>query len=161
MAIAIDEIRSTLNGLIETLKDGEEGFRASAEKLKDRIIAGEFRTFAAQRMRFAVELQSEVSRIGGAPEMAGSGAAAMYRGWLDLKAAFTGNEDYDILAEAESGEDAALKTYREALSKDFPSDIRAIVESQFRDIVLTHNTVRAYRDAVGALKSAGGSTPAY
>ena len=66
-----------------------------------------------------------------------------------------------ILAEAERGEDAAVKNYREALSKDFPSDIRAVIESQYRDIVSTHNTVRAYRDGFSAIRASTGFTRGY
>jgi uncharacterized protein (TIGR02284 family) len=143
------------------LKDGEEGFRTSAEKIRDPSIAAEFRTFAAQRTRFASELQSEVSRIGGTPQTSGSASGALHRGWMDLKGAFTGNDDYAILAEAERGEDAAVKNYRDALSKDIPSDVRAVIENQYRDIVAVHNTVRAARDAAHATRKTTGTTRAY
>jgi uncharacterized protein (TIGR02284 family) len=147
MANDIDDIRSTLNGLIETLKDGEEGFRNSAEKLKDPTLASDFRGFANQRARFASELQAEVSRIGGSPETSGSTAGAIHRGWIDLKAALSGHTDLAILEEAERGEDSAVKNYRDALSKDVPSDIRSVIEGQYRDVLTTHNTVRTWRDA--------------
>jgi uncharacterized protein (TIGR02284 family) len=156
MANDIDDIRSTLNGLIETLKDGEEGFRTSAEKIKDPALAAEFRTFASQRASFASELQSEVSRIGGTPETSGSTSGALHRGWIDLKSAVTGNSDLSILEEAERGEDAAVKNYRDALSKDIPSDIRTLIDRQYRDVLTTHNAVRTWRDAS---KVTGSNTP--
>jgi uncharacterized protein (TIGR02284 family) len=153
MANDIDDIRSTLNGLIETLKDGEEGFRTSAEQLKDPALAAEFRSFASQRASFASELQSEVSRIGGTPETSGSTSGALHRGWIGLKSALTGNDDHAILEEAERGEDAAVKNYRDALAKDIPSDIRSLIDRQYRDVLTTHNSVRSWRDAS---KVAGG-----
>jgi uncharacterized protein (TIGR02284 family) len=161
MAIDIDQIRSTLNGLIETLKDGEEGFRTSSEKIRDASIEAEFRFFAAQRTRFATELQSEVSRLGGKPQTSGSTSGALHRGWIDLVAAFTGNDDYEVLAEAERGEDAAVKNYRDALSKDLPSDIRALIENQYRDIVAVHTTVRTARDAAKAAEKTTATTHTY
>ncbi len=153
MANDIGDIRSTLNGLIETLKDGEEGFRTSADKLKDPAIAAEFRSFASQRASLASELQSEVSRIGGQPETSGSTSGALHRGWIDIKAALTGNDDHAILAEAERGEDAAVKNYRDALSKDIPSDIRSVIDRQYREVLNTHNAVRTWRDAAQAVKT--------
>jgi uncharacterized protein (TIGR02284 family) len=163
MATDIDEIRSTLNGLIETLKDGEEGFRTSAEKLRDRETAEEFRSFAQQRSRMASDLQAHVSRIGGEPATSGSFTGALHRGWTDLVAALSGNNDHAILEEAESGEDAAVKNYRDAVTKDLPSDIRAVVETQYGEVLRTHNTVRSLRDASKPMTrtSGGGNTTVF
>jgi uncharacterized protein (TIGR02284 family) len=157
MANDIDDVRSTLNGLIETLKDGEEGFRSAAEKLKDPAIGSEFRQFASQRGRLASELQGEVSRIGGTPETSGSASGALHRGWIGLKSALTGNDDHAILEEAERGEDAAVKNYRDALAKDLPADIRSVIDRQYRDVLTTHNSVRTWRDAAKAMKTTTGT----
>jgi uncharacterized protein (TIGR02284 family) len=148
MAADMNEIRSTLNDLIETNKDGEEGFRSSAEKLRDQEIHALFLNYARQRAEFAGELQAQVSRIGGEPATSGSTAGAMHRGWIGLKAALTGDNDHAILEEAERGEDGAVKSYREALSKDLPTDIRDIIERQYKEVQQTHNAVRSLRDTV-------------
>jgi uncharacterized protein (TIGR02284 family) len=148
MAIDMNDIRSALNDLIETCKDGDEGFRTSAEKLQDPEIRTLFLTYSRQRAVFAGELQAEVSRIGGEPAKSGSTAGALHRGWMGLKSAVTGNDDHAILEEAERGEDAAVKNYREALGKDLPNDIRDIVERQYREILQTHNSVRSLRDSL-------------
>jgi uncharacterized protein (TIGR02284 family) len=161
MANNTDEIRSTLNNLIETLKDGEEGLRASAEKLKERNMRSQFGSFAQQRARFAAELQSQVSRIGGKPETSGSTAGALHRGWMDIKNAIAGNDDHGILVEAERGEDAAVKNYRDALSKDLPSDIRGVINSQYREILSAHNTIKALRDRESTTSTATGTPRAY
>ena len=152
------DVRSTLNNLIETLKDGEEGFRSSAEELTDDDIRVQFRNLANQRASFARELQSEVTAIGGEPASSGSTAGAIHRGWIGLKAALTGNGDHAILAEAERGEDSTIKNYRDALSKDLPSDIRDAIDRQFHQIGIAHNQVRALRDGT-LLESAAGGAP--
>jgi uncharacterized protein (TIGR02284 family) len=157
MATDTDDIRSTLNNLIETLKDGEEGFRTSADKLKDPSLRSEFQNFATQRAQFASELQAQVAQIGGKPETSGSTAGSIHRGWIDLKSAVMGNDDHAILAEAERGEDSTVKNYREALSKDLPSDIRGVIDTQYREVLATHNTVKALRD--GASRTTAYGTP--
>jgi len=145
--IDTDEIRSTLNNLIETLKDGEQGFRESADKMNSTSYAATFRSIASERASAASELQAEVARLGGKPETSGSASGALHRGWIGLKAALTGGSDHGILEEAERGEDNAVKNYRDALSKDLPTDIRAVVERQYRQVQQRHNEVRAMRDA--------------
>jgi uncharacterized protein (TIGR02284 family) len=146
MANDIGDIRSTLNDLIETCKDSEEGFRSAAGKLKDAQIHSLFVNYSLQRAGFAGELQSEVTRLGGEPAKSGTTAGAIHRGWIGLKTALTGDSDHAILEEAERGEDAAVKNYRDAIGKDLPSDLKSIVSRQFQEVLQTHNAVRALRD---------------
>ena len=62
-----DKVISTLNNLIETCKDGQDGFRQAAEGVKHTELKTLFLTYAQQRAQFAGELQSEVHRLGGTP----------------------------------------------------------------------------------------------
>jgi uncharacterized protein (TIGR02284 family) len=157
MAKDMSEVRSTLNSLIETCKDSEEGFRSAAEKLKDQQIHTLFLKFSLQRAKFAGELQMEVTGIGGEPAKSGSTVGAMHRGWIGLKSAITGDSDHAILEEAERGEDAAVKNYREALGVGLPSDLQSTVSRQFNEIQQTHNAVRDLRDGSRTSTSAPGA----
>src|SRR5439155_8729451 len=113
------EIISTVNGLIETLKDGQRGFKEAAEAVKDPQFKTLFNEYSLQRSRFAGELQSEAIRLGESkPEDSSSVAGAMHRGWINLKSAVTSGADHAILAECERGEDSAVKEYRDAMGKE-------------------------------------------
>jgi uncharacterized protein (TIGR02284 family) len=153
MVNTTSDIRSTLNGLIETLKDGEEGFRAGAERLQSTTLQSQFRSFSSQRARFAAELQGQVARLGGTPETSGTALGAIHRGWSNLKSAVAGNSDHAILEEAERGEDSTVKNYRDALSKDLPNDIHAVIQEQYGEILATHNQVKALRDGTATIGS--------
>src|ERR1700733_2831908 len=126
MANDMNEIRSTLNDLIETCKDSQEGLHTAAEKLKDTETHTLFLKLYLQRSEFAGELQAEVTHIGGEPATSGSTAGAINRGWIGLKIALAADTDYAILEEAERGEDAAVKNYIEVLRRDLPSDLERI-----------------------------------
>ena len=142
----INDYISTLNGLIETCKDGEEGFRSAAGGVQRSDLKSLFNEYSRQRADLASELQLEVARIGGAPEVSGSVSGALHRGWINLKSAVSGKDDHAILEEAERGEDSAVKNYREALATDMPADFRAIIQKQSEKILQTHNRVRSLRD---------------
>ena len=114
-----NEAVSTLNDLIETLKDGKNGFETAAGDVKDARVKSVFQEFARQRSQFAGELQAEVSRLGGEPEKSGSAAAAVHRGWINLKSAIGGGEK-SILEEAERGEDVTVKSFEKALKQPLP-----------------------------------------
>jgi uncharacterized protein (TIGR02284 family) len=136
------DILATLNDLIETCKDSQQGFHAAAEKLKDPEIHTLFLKCYLQRSEFAGELQAEVTHIGGDPATSGSTLGAIHRGWIGLKTALAADTDFAILDEAEKGEEAALISYIEALRKDLPADLKSIVFRQHHEIQQTHRAIR-------------------
>ncbi|PYI87741.1 MAG: aldehyde dehydrogenase [Verrucomicrobia bacterium] len=140
---------STINGLIETLKDGQRGFKEAAEAVEDLQLKTLFNEYSLQRSRFAGELQSEAIRLGESkPEDSGSVSGAMHRAWIDLKSAVTSGDDHAILAECERGEDSAMKEYRDAMEKEeLSSPIRQIVSRQFTEVQNAHDRIKQLRDA--------------
>jgi uncharacterized protein (TIGR02284 family) len=142
------EITSTINNLIETLKDGEKGFKEAADAISDPQLKSLFTEYSQQRSRFASELQAQVRSIGEAePETSGSVAGAMHRGWIDLKSAITSQEESAILAECERGEDSAVQEFEKAMREDLPSSVRDIVSRQYSGIKSAHDRIKNLRDA--------------
>ena len=142
-----DKAVSTLNSLIETCKDGQEGFKTAAEGLTNPQAKSLFERYSRERGQMAQELQSEVRRLGGDPEKAGSMSGSMHRGWINIKSAVTGKNDASIIAEAERGEDVAKKAYEEASRAELPSTSRPIVQQQAARVRETHDQVRALERA--------------
>jgi uncharacterized protein (TIGR02284 family) len=142
------EIISTINGLIETLKDGQEGFRQAAEGVKDPTLKSVFNEYSLQRAKFAGELQAEAVQLGEPdPEDSSSAAGAMHRAWINLKSALTSQDDHAILAECERGEDSAVSEYKDAMEEDISSPIREIISRQFGEVKNAHDRIRSLRDA--------------
>ena len=150
MAIDNDYVVSTLNNLIETCKDGQQGFQTAAEGVKTSELKTLFHTYAQERGRMAAELQSEVRRLGGDPEQTGSVAASLHRGWINIKSVVTGQDEATIITECERGEDAALACYEEALRGELPADIQPVVERQAGTIREAHDRIRNLESAAGA-----------
>jgi uncharacterized protein (TIGR02284 family) len=143
------ETISTINSLIETLKDGQEGFRQAAEAVKDSQLKTLFNEYSLQRSRFAGELQNEAIGMGESkPEDSSSTAGAMHRAWINLKSAITTQDDHAILAECERGEDSAISEYKKAMEKnELTSPIRDTVSRQYTDVKAAHDRIKALRDA--------------
>ena len=141
-----DDIQSQLNELIETSKDGEQGFLKAARDTKTPELTSMF-TAAAQRCaQGARELQELVRGMGGDPERSGSTAAALHRGWINVKEAVTGRDDKAILEEVERGEDYAKAQYRKALEQNLPANVKSVVERQYQGVISNHDKVKALRD---------------
>src|SRR3954452_5130722 len=63
-----EKVIAVLNGLIETCKNAEEGFRTAAEGVTDQSVKTAFAKFSRERWGMARELQDEVQGLGGNPE---------------------------------------------------------------------------------------------
>ena len=142
------EIISTINDLIETLKDGQKGFKEAADAVGNPQLKSLFAGYSQQRSRFASELQMQAKSFGESePETEGSTAGAVHRGWINLKSAITSKDESAILAECERGEDAAKAAYEAALQKSLPADVRTLVERQYQGVKANHDRVRNLRNA--------------
>lgn len=138
---------STLNGLIETLKDGQEGFRTAAEGVTNPEYKTLFTSYSQQRAQLSSELQAEVKRLGGDPEKAGSVLATLHRGWINIKSTVTGEDEGAVLAECERGEDSAVHNYQDALKQTLPGETQQIIQRQYTQIKEAHDRIRSLRDA--------------
>ena len=140
------DVISTLNTLIETCRDGEQGFREASQNVKNGSIRSMFDEIGRERAQFAEELSREVQRLGGTPESGGSTSGAMHRGWMNVKEAVTGRDDTSIVAEAERGEDVAVHTYRTALDAPLPPAVESVVKRQYARVQDAHDRVRALEE---------------
>ena len=142
-----DDVISTLNGLIETCKDGQDGFKTASEGIQRSDLKTVFYEFSQQRADFVGVNQELVRSLGGDPEKSGSMSAAVHRGWMDIKSLVTGKDEEAILNECERGEDYAKEAYSDALKTALPTNIADVVSQQSHAILAAHNRIKALRNA--------------
>lgn len=145
-----DDIISTLNDLIETSKDGEQGFRTAAKDAKASEVQQILTACAESCATGARELQDLVRGLGGDPERSGSVSGALHRGWVEVRSAVTTRDDAAVLSECERGEDVAKRKYKEALEKDLPENVRSVVRRQSEGVLEHHDRIKAMRDQYAA-----------
>jgi uncharacterized protein (TIGR02284 family) len=142
------EIVSVLDELIETLKDGQQGYREAADHVSDPKLKSLFRDYSDQRSRFATALQTEARKFGeNKPEDDSSATGALHRGWIDLKSAVTGGDEHAILAECERGEDSAVEEFQKAVEDGLPPALQEVVSRQYAEIKAAHDRIKDLRDA--------------
>lgn len=142
-----------LNDLIKINNDRIKGYENALEDLKkaDKPMLKEnlnqlFLSFIDQSRKCRNELGNEVQSLGGKMEEDTTTSGKIYRGWMSVKAAFTGHDTKSILASCEFGEDAAQKAYHEALSEDLPSYILDMIQAQQDSLKSSHDKVKSLRD---------------
>ena len=138
---------STLNDLIETSKNGEEGFRLAAQHAHDPQLKSILQKYADDCGSAVRELQQAVAGLGGKPETTGTVAGKAHRAWVKLREAVTKDDDQAILDEVERGEDHAKAIYQKALKDTLPSPIREIVQKQYEGTLQHHDRIRDLRNA--------------
>jgi len=144
----------TLNDLIETSKDGEYGFRTSAENMKATDMRSLFEQRAEECRSAAAELQTLVQQAGGNAEDSGSTSGAMHRGWVSVKATLAGYTDQAILEETERGENLAMQSYAKALQESLPAEARQVVERQYEGVKRNLMQVRSLLQRTGGSSTA-------
>ena len=145
---------STLNDLIEVLKDGQEGFTSAAQDIDLPDLKSKLRQFAAQREQFATQLQVLARDFGDSnPTDSSSLSGTIHRGWINLKAALASRDAHAILAECERGEDYAVSAYEKATQiAGLPVSVTSVIHEQFADVKATHDQVKALRDSQASAK---------
>jgi uncharacterized protein (TIGR02284 family) len=156
--MANDSVISTLNNLIETCKDGQEGFQQAAEGVQDSSLKTLFYEYSQQRAQFVGELQGLVRELGGDAETSSSVAGALHRGWINIKSAITGQDDAAILNECERGEDVAKNAYKDALAADLPTNVTSVIQRQATHVQQAHDRIRSLRDSANNTSSSTATT---
>lgn len=147
--IGSDNDISTLNSLIKTTIDSVNGYQESAEAVENERFRSMFTELAQDRQQVVPKLQAEVSRLGGNPEDDGSAAAAMHRGWVDLKSAITGRDDKAIINEVERGEDYIKEKFESAMNDgDLSAECRSVVQQCYESVRRGHDRVRDLKHAL-------------
>ncbi len=141
--MAVQTERSVLNHLIEMCNDGERGFHAAAEYVKEPALSSLFKELAEQRRQFAAELLPHAQRLGGDAAAEGTRAGTLHRSWMQIKGHLSGHPDHAIVAEAERGERAARHAYEEAINGIVPPTVRGLLERQCAGVQAAHARILA------------------
>jgi len=145
--ISNQEVEATLHSVIQSLIDGQEGFRHIGERLEDHTLRQYFAAESLKRASFRGDLET-ILHIDGVHDIKESGTAsgAIHRTWAELKSKLGGG-DHTLLETAEAGEDAAKKAYKDALEKELPLPVKQLLVTQYAHIQTSHDYVKAARDS--------------
>lgn len=135
--------------LIEINNDRVAGFEKAIEDIKDENL--DLKTlFSEYAQQSRQNVQQLAALAGSSPHLEdeNSVSGTLHRAWIDVKSLFGGSDRHGILAEAERGEDAIKKAYKDALAgSDLTSETLTIVQEQAQKINAAHDNIKALRDS--------------
>ena len=141
-----------ISELIEINNDRVAGFEKAIADINDENIdlKAIFQGYAEQSRKNGQELAAIVGSVEEV-ETGNSVSGTLHRAWIDVKSLFGGSDRASILSEAERGEDAIKKAYKDALSGgELAPDALTIVSSQAQGINAAHDEIKALRDIAKA-----------
>ncbi|MFL6765493.1 MAG: ferritin-like domain-containing protein [Sphingomicrobium sp.] len=142
---------STLNTLIATTIDSINGYEDAAAHSEAGRFQQIFRDRASERQRVVEDLRSEVRRLGGDPEDAGSFLGKAHQAFFGLKAAITGRDEQSIINEVERGEDYLKEKWQAALqSGDLRGPTHDLVERCYQSIKSGHDQMSQLKHGLEA-----------
>ena len=139
-----------LNDLVQINNDRIEGYEKARKELKDgdEDLKSLFLNMIEESQKYKLALATEVSALGEDIETGTTTSGKIYRGWMDVKALFTGHDRQTVLNNCEFGEDAAQNAYKMALEEeDLPSNIRSLISDQKASLRQSHYEIKRLRDA--------------
>ncbi len=142
-----DKLVDNLQELLEKNYDAEKGFTKAMKDAKGNNLKKFLQQQAAQRSRFATELDQQIRNLNEEPKDSGSFTGDLHRTWIDIKSAIAGNTDEAVLEECIRGEKASWEEYEEKLKENaFPPNISSLLQKQASEIHSTLNQVKTLED---------------
>ena len=150
-----ENLQEVLNDLVRINNDRITGYERAIKEASDEDVdlKGLFRSMVNESQQYVSELSNRIMNLGGKPTDDTTAAGKVYRGWMDLKAVFTGKDRKGLLGSCEYGEDAAQKAYDEALGSDVEIDAesRQLIMEQKTSLKKSHDMIKKYRDLQSAI----------
>ncbi len=140
-----------LNKLVEINNDRFEGYQTAVKESEDEELRALFQKFAKTSEENRRELAQEITTLGGTPTDDTKISGKFFRAWMDVKAAFTGNDRKAILDSCEYGEDQALATYKDVMEEEVEwlnSAHQTMINNQYTALKTDHDVVKSMRDAL-------------
>jgi len=134
-----------LNELIAIAADGREGYDNAAENIEDTTAKNLFRKYAQERASYVSQLQQEIISLEGQPKDSdGDVKGLLHRTWLTIKSTFAGGSKSAIVKGCITGEESAIDSYKDVLSKDY-------IKGSTRDLLNHH--LRGIENALSSIKA--------
>jgi len=140
-----------LNSLIVINNDRIEGYKTAEAEAEETDLKMLFSDLMETSVKNRKELVEEVKNLGGTPDEGTRTTGKFFRVWMDVKAAFTGNDRKTILDSCEYGEDVILETYKKTLiheHKETNSNEQNMFNKHYALLKTDHDKIKQLRDAI-------------
>lgn len=142
-----ENLRESLNDLIQRTEDAEKGFKMMYTKANRAGLMDWMNKYKDERSAFQSVLEKELQNYGGRPDEDTTFLGKIHRAWADMKISATDDNYSAILDECIRGEEQLLKDYTKVIEDvDMPGTTRSILTAQREIIQESLNTLEALNE---------------
>ena len=146
-----EALSEVLNDLVKINNDRIAGYERAIKESQDLDVdlKATFEGMIKESEQYKNDLIAKLGAVGGEPTEDTTLSGKIYRGWMDVKATFTGSSRKAILENCEFGEDAWRRAYESALASDadMSTEVRQLITEQYNSEKNAHDLIKKYRDA--------------
>lgn len=145
-------VKQVVNDLVKINNDRIEGYQKATEQLQKSNGDADLVALFNECIALSTENKAALTKAGNQYNTDAvddtTVPGEIYRVWMDMKAAFSGDTRQAVLESCEFGEDAAQKAYKEAIKnyEDLPTHIMQLIQSQKTELQKHHDQVKKLRD---------------
>ncbi len=147
------KIIEVLNDLVRIHDDRVSGYGDALKKLINigTELHDDFDKIISDSISYKRQLLQKINELNGSTRtyLASPFFGKIYRAWMDLKVAFSGNTQKAIIGSCKYNEEIALHAYRAALNvkTDMTEDVRQLIEAQECQLRKVYEKIKQYREA--------------
>lgn len=149
--ISNEQTVEILNTLVQVHNDRIEGYETATNEVEDTDLKTLFCKFMETSIKCKADLITHIRKLDGTPVEGTKLTFKFFKVWMEVKAAFSGNDRKMILDSCEYGEDMAVGVYKQVITdnlKNFTEDQKIMLKAQHLLIKSDHDTVKNLRDAL-------------
>jgi uncharacterized protein (TIGR02284 family) len=147
---AFSPIISIVSRLLEVCNERVSGYKKAASQVKDEEIKQLFEQIAIQTEGFSKQLLQFINHT----KLSHTGTSTMselWEAWIGFKSSLTNGSRRSMLDACLTGEAAAIKAYRKALTEKLPTELKEVIFSQMEQIENTYKNIKSIRQSLSKL----------
>lgn len=141
-----------LNDLIQINNDRIAGYEKAIDGLDDEgneDLKRLFRHLINNSLDYNEALEKQIGLLDGEPAIGTSGAGKLYRAWMDFKALVTGGDRVAILSSCITGEETAIRAYKEAIADEqLTPALQELLNLQLAELEQSYQEIYALKEAL-------------
>ena len=143
MTTSDDRALELLHGLLLVARESVAGYATAEQNVPDPRLWREFEPYRTARAKIVVELEQRIRELRGDPTQPPSGAAALHRRWIELRASGSSAPNHAVLAEVERAESMAARAFADALKEhDIDAATRKLFERHYERVQAAYDRIK-------------------
>ncbi|WP_114791698.1 PA2169 family four-helix-bundle protein [Niabella yanshanensis] len=141
-----------LNDLIQINNDRIAGYEKAIDGLEEEgneDLKRLFRHLINNSLDYNETLERQIGLLDGEPALGTSGAGKLYRAWMDFKALVTGGDRAAILGSCITGEETAIRAYKEAIGDgQLTPGLEQLLNLQLAELRQSYQEINALKEVL-------------